>query len=170
MDAIDTGTETSATPAETASPAAPAVQKRKRGRPKRPPMSRKHQLGLLRRSVREQGLVRTVDARTAEGRAFIDKHRELLEDLGGEENLSAQRRMLVDMAMRTKLFLDSLDAWALEQPSIVNKRARKLYPFVLERTRLADSLQRQLEALGLDRVKVERALTVSEYVNGQVAR
>ena len=47
--------------------------------------------------------------------------------------------------------LDSIDAWLLAQPSLVNKRKRALLPVVRERTQLADSLARHLSALGLER-------------------
>lgn len=147
-----------------------AAEKRKRGRPKRPPMSRRHGMSLLRRSVREQGLVRTVDSRTAAGRALMEWRRALLDDLGGEEALSTQRLALVDVATRTKLFIDSVDSWCLEQDSLLNKRRRALYPVVLERCRLADSLLRTLEAIGLDRRIAEKSLTPSEYAASGVGR
>ena len=41
--------------------------------------------------------------------------------------------MLVEMAVRTKLLLDSVDAYVLSMPSPVNKRARCLFPVVKER-------------------------------------
>ena len=58
---------------------------------------------------------------------------------------------MIDVAMRTKLMLDSIDAWLLSQPSLINKRKRTLLPVVRERTQLADSLARHLSALGLER-------------------
>jgi hypothetical protein len=36
--------------------------------------------------------------------------------------------------MRTKLLLDSVDAWLLRQPSIIDKRTRQLFPVVQQRT------------------------------------
>jgi hypothetical protein len=47
--------------------------------------------------------------------------------------------------------LDSIDAWILTQPSLVNKRNRSLLPVVRERTQLADALARYLGMLGLSR-------------------
>ena len=61
------------------------------------------------------------------------------------------RLSMIDVAMRTKLMLDSVDAWLLAQPSLINKRKRTLLPVVRERTQLADSLARHLLALGLER-------------------
>ena len=40
--------------------------------------------------------------------------------MGGEEALSAQERAVLDLAIRTRLLLDSVDAWLLEQPTLVN--------------------------------------------------
>jgi hypothetical protein len=39
--------------------------------------------------------------------------KELVADLGGETALSAQQRALVDAVVRTRLFLEHLDAWLL---------------------------------------------------------
>ena len=53
--------------------------------------------------------------------------------------------------MRQKLLLESVDAWLLIQPSLVNGRKRALLPVVRERQGLADSLARYLAQLGLER-------------------
>src|SRR5262249_54066169 len=47
--------------------------------------------------------------------------------------------------------LESVDAWLLMQPSLVNGRKRALLPVVRERQGLADSLTRYLAQLGLER-------------------
>jgi hypothetical protein len=76
---------------------------------------------------------------------------DLLADLGGEGALSTQQRALVDVIVRQKLLLESVDAWLLVQPSLVNGRKRALLPVVRERQGLADSLARYLAQLGLER-------------------
>lgn len=53
--------------------------------------------------------------------------------------------------MKTKLLLDSVDAWLLRQPSLVNARRRALLLVVLQRQQLADGLARYLSLLGLER-------------------
>jgi len=75
----------------------------------------------------------------------------LLADLGGEEHVSAAQAALVEMATRTRLLIDSADAWLLAQDSIVLKRRGTLLPAVRERQTLVDSLARLLSALGLER-------------------
>lgn len=77
---------------------------------------------------------------------------ELLRDLGGKESVSAQKRALVDAAVRTKLYVDHLDAFLMEQPSLVLKRKRAVLPVLRERQQLVDSLSRLLGQLGLERV------------------
>ena len=125
--------------------------RRKRGWPKgRPRPGQRHNLKTLKRAVKELG-ARTLDGRTSVGRALATWRAQLESDLGGHDALSAQQQSMIDVAMRTKLMLDSIDAWLLSQPSLINKRKRTLLPVVRERTQLADSLARHLSALGLER-------------------
>jgi hypothetical protein len=74
---------------------------------------------------------------------------ELVQDLGGD--VSTQQAAVIDLAIRTKLMLDSIDAWLLAQPRLVNARKRTLLPVVRERQSLADALARYLGQLGLER-------------------
>jgi hypothetical protein len=39
--------------------------------------------------------------------------RELLADLGGEDAVSTRDHAVVEMAVRTKLYVDSIDVWCL---------------------------------------------------------
>lgn len=89
----------------------------------------------------------------------------LIADLGGRENISQQQATIVEMAMRTKLMLDSIDAWMLQQPSLINTKRRQLYPVVLQRQQLADALARYLAQLGLER-RAKSAPTLQDYING----
>jgi hypothetical protein len=74
---------------------------------------------------------------------------DLVRDCGGD--VSTQQAAVIDPAVRTKLMLDSIDAWLLTQPSLVNARKRCLLPIVRERQQLADALARYMAALGLQR-------------------
>ena len=91
--------------------------------------------------------MRTVAAR--EMLAFRD---ELVEALGGDAKLSPQQRKLIDLAARTSLYLDHLDAWLTEQKTLINRRSRSVLPVLLQRQTLAEHLARLLDKLGLDRV------------------
>jgi hypothetical protein len=108
----------------------------------------RHGLTRLKAAVRALG-DRVIDRRTTLGKALAEWRDELIQDLGGPESVSTQARAIVELAVRTKLLLDSVDVWLLTQPSLINKRARALLPVVRERQQLADSLARYLTLLGL---------------------
>jgi hypothetical protein len=114
------------------------------------PPGRRHGLTALKRAVRELG-GRAIDRRTRLGRALGRWRSDLIEDLGGRDALSTQQLAIVELAVTTKLLLDSVDAFLLNQPSLVNARKRALLPVVRERSQLADSLARYLTTLGLER-------------------
>ena len=46
-------------------------------------------------------------------------------------------RSIVEMATKTHLFLASVDRFLLEQPCLVNRSRRQLFPVVLQRQQLA---------------------------------
>ena len=87
----------------------------------------------------------------------------LVDDLGGETAVSAQQRAVVELAAKTYLFLGSVDRYLLEQPSLVNKSRRQLFPIVLQRQQLADALARYMRDLGLERRA--REATVSSWLS-----
>ena len=91
-----------------------------------------------------------IDVRTAAARRMLAWKAELEAALGGSE-LSPQRSALIDVASRTRLFLDSCDAWLVQQESVIVKRRSAVRPVLLQRQILVDSLVRILSQLGLDR-------------------
>jgi hypothetical protein len=113
------------------------------------PRSR-HGLIALKARVKVRGL-HAIDVRTVAGRALVRWRREMIADLGGEGAVSAAQTGLIEQACRTRLMLDDLDAWLLEQPSLVVKRRRAVLPVLRDRQQLAESLLRTLLALGLER-------------------
>ena len=123
------------------------------------PYSR-HGLNALKARVKVRGL-QAIDSRTVAARGLLDWRQELLADLGGEDAVSAQQRALVDMAVRTRLYIDHADAFLLEQHTLVNRKRRSLIPLVRERQALVDSLTRILGQLGLER-KAPPAKTLNE--------
>ena len=126
-------------------PDSPASSARRRGH--RRTYSR-HGLTTLRAAVRSLG-PRVIDKRTTLGKQLAEWKADLERDLRG--NVSTQQSAVIDLAVRTKLLLDSIDAWLLVQPSLVNARKRALLPAVKERQGLADALARYLGQLGLER-------------------
>jgi hypothetical protein len=88
---------------------------------------------------------------TALGHALHEWRASLIADLGGDESVSTQQLALIDMAVRTKLLVDSVDAYVLAMPSPVNRQRRCLHPVVRERQALVGQLQSILRDLGLER-------------------
>lgn len=154
--------------------AVPEIRKKrpcgKRGRSGPPGNSnaRTHGHHALKRAVSSLGS-RAIDRRTAVGRALAAWRHELLADLGGVDNVSTQELALVEQAVRTKLLLDSVDAWLLEQRTLVNKRSRALIPVVRDRNGLVATLRALLGDLGLKRRK-EEPLDVGAYLANRAAR
>src|SRR5438876_9787012 len=121
-----------------AKPAAkpPGVQPRDgRGRYQR------HGLHTLRKAVQTLGKRALPSRSTALGRALHEWRVALITDLGGDDTITTQQRALVELAVRTKLLVDSVDAYVLSMPSPVNKRSRILFPVVKERGALVGQLQ-----------------------------
>ena len=110
----------------------------------------KHGIYQLKRAVKQLG-GRVIDRRTTVGKSLAQWRRSLIDDLGGKDTVSTQQEALVDLCVKSKLLLDSIDVWLLTQPSLINLPKQALIPVVRERTQLADSLARYLGQLGLER-------------------
>ena len=119
-------------------------------------------LYALKRAIRGLDMGK-VDRRYRVFRVLAEWRESLLLDLGGQENLSTQQVAIVDLAAKSKLLLDSLDAWLLQQPSLINARKKSVLPVLRERQQLVDSLARILGQLGLER-KAKPVPTLAQYV------
>jgi chorismate mutase len=126
------------------------------------PRGETHGFTTLKQAIKRLGS-RTIDRRTNVGRALNQWRRDLIADLGGDRAISTSQAALVDLAVKNRLMLDSIDAWLLSQPSLVDKRRRALLPVVRERQQLADALARYVQALGLERRR-ERVADLREYL------
>src|SRR5262249_8815693 len=113
----------------------------------------------LKRTVSELG-GRTVDKRYRVGKALAKWQAELVSDLGND--LSTQQKVIVDLIVRSKLLLDSIDAWLLSQKTLVNSRKRQLIAVVKDRQTIADGLTRNLQLLGLQR-RQKPAKTLADF-------
>jgi hypothetical protein len=111
----------------------------------------RHGMNALMTRVKVRGLA-AIDHRTTAARDLMRWKKELLADLGGQENVSTQRLAIVDLTVRTKLYIDHVDAFLMEQKSLVNRRRKALLPIVTQRQTLCDSLARLLNQLGLERI------------------
>ena len=121
-----------------------------RGAPKGNANAQTHGLVTLKNAVVKLG-GRAIDGRYRVGRQLQKWRREIVEDLGGADCVSTQQNALIDLAVKSKLLLDSIDAWLLTQDTLVNKRKRSILPAVIQRQGLADGLARYLSQLGLER-------------------
>lgn len=125
-------------------------ERNRRGAPKGNVNARTHGLNTLKTAVVKLG-GRAVDGRYHVGRQLQKWRRELIADLGGQDAISTQKSALIDLALKSTLLLDSIDAWLLTQPTRINKRKKALLPVVLQRQQLADGFSRYLAQLGLER-------------------
>jgi hypothetical protein len=90
-----------------------------------------------------------IDRRTAAARHLVAWREELVAALGDP---SPQKLALIELCTRARAVLDHVDQFLLEQPSLIDRREKKLRPIVLQRTALADHLARLLAQIGLERV------------------
>jgi hypothetical protein len=127
--------------------------------------SEKHGLCMLKKGLKRLGN-RAIDQRTRAGKTLTEWQAEIISDLGGTEELSAQQLAILNLVTKTKWLLESVDAWLVQQPSLVNHRKRCLFPIVLQRQQLADALARYLQILGLER-KAKRVPSLIEYLEAK---
>ena len=121
----------------------------------------KHGLYSMKKALMRLGS-KAIDRRYAVGKALGKWRADLIQDLGGD--VSTQQDTLVDLCVKSKLILDSIDAWLLFQPSLVNARKKSLLPVVKERQALADGLSRYLAMLGLEK-REPKAKSLEEILN-----
>jgi hypothetical protein len=140
-----------------------STKKRKRGHAKQ-----RAEYRQAKRALKQWG-ERAIDMRTTPGKQLAAWRDALIEDLGGEEQVSTQQLTVIELAARTKVLLDGVDAWLFGQPTkhegstrLFSKRDRKLYPIVRQRQALADSLARYMGMLGLERRA--KAYDLGDYV------
>ena len=109
---------------------------------------RRHGFYALKATLRTLG-PRVLDRRTSLGKQLAAWRSELVRDLGGD--LSTQQLAIIDLAVRTRLLLESVDAWLLTQVTLVDVERKALIPVVKDRQQLSDALARYMTLLGLER-------------------
>ena len=78
----------------------------------------------------------------------------IVEDLGGEDRISAQQDVLLDTLIRKVLLSDIGYGWLFQQGrEPINKKERRFWPIVKDLGTLDDSIARIVSMLGLERVK-----------------
>jgi len=97
---------------------------------------------------------RMLDGRSTAAVALRKWRAEIIDDLGGPDNVSAQPETIIDLACRNRLILHRIDTWIFEQETLIyrsKKRLATLLPVVVQRQSLADSLATYMSMLGLER-------------------
>ncbi len=107
-------------------------------------------LNALKARVKVRGL-HAIDRRTAAARGLLQWRQDLVTDLAGEDTLSVQKKSIIEQATRYRLYGEHLDAFLMEQRSLVNRRRQAVLPVLRERLQIGDALLRCLAALGLER-------------------
>jgi hypothetical protein len=133
----------------------------KLGPPKGSRNAQRHGLSSMKNALVRSKQVR-LDMRYRTGKALVRWRLDLVADLGGEDAISTQQAALIELCVRNKLMIDTIDNWILAQPSLVNKSKRAVLPVVLQRCQLADGLARYLAQLGLERRKKE--VSLQDYI------
>ena len=128
----------------------------------------KHGLYIMRRTLKKLGS-RALDQRTSLAVALKRWREDIVQDLGGQEVISEQTKTVLDIAVNTRLLLGSIDAWLLQQQSLINKKRRCLFPIVAQRQQLANDLVKYMTVIGLKRV-AKRVPSLQEYLSGKEAR
>lgn len=109
-------------------------------------------LNALKAKVKVRGL-HALDTRTAGAQALLAWRKELFDHLGGEATCGPDKRALVEMAVRTRLYVENVDSWLLGQQTLVSMKHRSVLPVLRERMALADSLARYLAQIGVPKVE-----------------
>ena len=110
----------------------------------------------MKRTLRLLGQ-RAIPGNTKLGYALKAWKKELIADLGGEDNISVQQRTIIDCAATTRLMITSVDAWLMCQESLVT-RDKALIPVVTQRQQLVNGLTGMMAQLGLKRVVKQKSL------------
>lgn len=137
------------------------VKKVRKGGKLRP--AKRPNMHAIKTAVMVQGCWK-IDRRSLAAQQLFRWKRSLVSALGGEQEISPQRMCLVDLAVRTRLFVEALDAYLLGQKSLLNVKERSVVPVLLQRQSLADSLTKILKTLGLNR-QHGKILSLREYWN-----
>lgn len=123
---------------------------------------RQNGLKILRKRVALQGL-RAIDWRSSGAKMAKEWRDELITALGTEANLSTQKMTLIDYATRTKIFLDHVDGFLLQEESFIFRGKKSAWPLLMQRMTLLASLERTLGLLGLER-QARKLPTLEEYL------
>jgi hypothetical protein len=93
----------------------------------------------------------------------------LIQDLGGDHEITTAQRSLVSVITGSWLILQTIDAYVFETAQshgLINRRKRSLYRVTEQRMQVADSLTKQLDKLGITR-RAKPLLTIDELLRAK---
>lgn len=111
---------------------------------------------------------RAMDGRTTEAHEVAEWVGDLVADLGGVDNLSTQKRTITALAGQTRLQLWRVDTFLARMPTLVHRKRRQLYPIVLQRQTLVNTLRQLLGDLGLER-RAKDVGSLADYLQKKAA-
>jgi len=91
---------------------------------------------------------------------------DVIRDLGGVAAITTTKMALLNAATGSMIIQSSIDSYLFAlagTDGLASRKHRRLFPVVEQRMRIADSLTRQLQALGLDRAKTN-ATDLQQYI------
>lgn len=149
-------------------PAIEAVSRRGPGG-RQPGAGRKptHGAAIMRRTLRAL-TTRQLDGRSAVAVAVKRWKQDVEQDLPGGGDLTRAQQTLVEAAAQKWLIASTLADYIARQGSLVSKR-RAVAPVVLQYLQVADSLERTLSRLGLER-RARDVPDLTEYLRANAER
>ena len=91
---------------------------------------------------------------------------EYVEDLGGEQHITAAQQIILQQIRQQLVFLRLVDEWIAQQPGIVDDRGRMLGPLCAFYLATSNNVVRYCRELGLRRVH-PGALTMEQYLDAK---
>jgi len=103
--------------------------------------------------------LRRIDGRSAVGVALRRARQELLDHLGGEDEVTAPERILCEEAAKLRIVAASVGSWLMERETLATPKG-ELLPAVEAHARLVNNLAKVLKLLGMKRAM--REVTVAD--------
>ncbi len=104
-----------------------------------------------------------IDKRSTAARELMYWRDGIISDLGGDDQITVAQRTIIELATRTKLLVDYLDGWLIQQRSLINYKKKQVLPVLMQRQQLADALARYMQTLGLER-RAKPVMDLSSYM------
>ncbi|MBX3027516.1 hypothetical protein KF840_21680 [bacterium] len=111
---------------------------------------------------------RSMDGRTSEAREVAEWCADYAGDLGGLDELTTAQRTLLQHAGHTVLQLRRVDAFIASMETIAHRKRRQLYPIIVQRAALVNTLRGLLSDLGLER-RAKQVPDLDAYLRDRAA-